>query len=162
MESQAPPNAPTRGVLSFHFGTIWLGARVEEVLGLLDAERIVSLPCQIDGLAGLVAFRGDMVPLLDLARYLGIEMRATAGARYVVVLGRGADRFGILVPELPKLLRPRELGEAELSTTDPELGALIASVYQAEGRSVHCLDYWHIFDGIIPTAEPAARSRSRA
>jgi chemotaxis signal transduction protein len=163
MESQAPSNTPTRGVLSFHFGSICLGARIEEVLGLLDADRVVALPRQMEGVAGLVAFRGDMVPLLDLARYLGMEPPAASNACYIVVLGRGADRFGVLVPELPKLLHPRDLGEAGLSTTDPELGALIASVYQAEGRSVHCLNYWHIFDGIIPPAGTAgAGSKFRA
>ena len=156
MEAEAAPKIATRGVLSFNVGNICLGARVEEVSGLLDAERIAPLPRQMDGLVGVVAFRGEMVPVLDLASYLGVDVPRAASARYAVVLGRGADRFGVLVPELPRLLHPRDLGDAELSTTDPELGALIASVYQAEGRSVHCLNYLHIFDSIMPAATSSA------
>ncbi len=157
-------NQATRGLVTFRLGEFGFGVRVEEVGGLVDAERLAPLPRSGRGLAGVVAFRGEMVPVLQLAEYLGLETDTPSGAGYAIVLGRGHDRFGLLVPEMPRLIHAGELRAGEVSEeADGELDGLIESVFQAGDGPYHCLNYWKMFDSIVPprAAAPAGRGARR-
>jgi chemotaxis signal transduction protein len=149
-------NLGTRGALTFRLGDYSFAVRVEEAGGILDAERLAQLPGVCDPVAGVAAFRGEMVPVVDLASYLGIESRAPAGPRYALVLTRGPDRFALLIPEIPKLIPGRELREAPPDSTDSELGDLFESVLENDQDHFHCLNYWRIFETIIPPAGSSA------
>ena len=151
MQSDPSVSIRTRGLLVFPIGELWFGARVEEVAGLIEADRLVPLPGQRDPIAGVVAFRGMMVPTLDLVSFLEGES-ARSATRYAFVITRGHDRFGILVPALPRLVPARELKEAELATPDSEIGSLIDSLYEAGGRLIHCLNYGSVIDSAMPEA----------
>ena len=142
----------TRGVLVIPIGDVLFGARVEEVSGLIDADRLAPLPGQTEPLAGVVAFRGDMVPALDLCAYLDVEPPAGSASRYAIVLARGAERFALLVPRLPRLVPGRELHEGEHTFGDSEIGSLVDCVFKSGPGSepIHCLRFWSIFDSVIP------------
>jgi chemotaxis signal transduction protein len=152
MRSEAPVHDRTRGVLVYSVGGVWFGARVEEVAGLIQAERPTPLPHQRDPLSGVIAFRGTMVPTFEIGSFLGIEPMRSSGQSYALVLTRGSDRFGVVVPEIPRLVPARELHEAEVSTADPELAAMIQSVFESGDMRIHCLNYWSIIESIMPRA----------
>ena len=158
MRSEAPIHDRTRGVLAYSVGGVWFGARVEEVAGLMQAEHPAPLPHQRDPLSGVIAFRGTMVPTFEIGSFLGIEPMMTTGPSYALVLTRGNDRFGVMVPEIPRLLPARELREAELSTADPELAAMIQSIFESGDMRIHCLNYWSIIESIMPRARAATTS----
>jgi len=153
-------NLGTRGALTFRLGDYNFAVRVEEAGGILDAERLAQLPGVADPVAGVAAFRGEMVPVVDLALYLGIDAPATPGPRYALVLFRGMDRFAILLPEIPRLVSGRELREAPPGSADPELGQVLESVLESDQDHFHCLNYWRIFETIIPLAGTAGGSRA--
>ena len=153
-------NLGTRGALTFRLGGIGFAVRVEEAGGLIEAERLAPLPGQSGPLAGVAAFRGEMVPVIDLAAYLEIDAPVPQGQRYALVLSRGMDRFGILIPDLPRLVLGRELREADLPPGDQELGELFESLLETDTEQFHCLNYWRIFETIIPPAGAAASSRA--
>lgn len=140
----------TRGVLVIPIGDVLFGARVEEVAGLIDAERLAPLPGLSGPMAGVVAFRGDMVPALDLCAYLDVEPPAGLASRYAIVLARGAERFALLVPRLPRLVPGRELHEGTHAFGDTEIASLVDCVYRSGSEPVHCLRFWSIFDSVIP------------
>ena len=150
-------NLGTRGALTFRLGDYNFAVRVEEAGGVLDADRLAQLPGVAEPVAGVAAFRGEMVPVVDLAGFLGIE--SLARHRYALVLFRGADRFALLVPEIPRLVAGRDLREAPPEAPDPELSDLFESTLVSEDQDhYHCLNYWQIFESIIPqTAASAAR-----
>ena len=151
----------TRGALTFRLGDYSFAVRVEEAGGVLDAERLAHLPCVAEPVAGVAAFRGEMVPVVDLAAYLGIETHSLSTQRYALVLARGMDRFALLIPEIPRLVPGRELREAPASAVDPELGELFESELETDQDHFHCLNYWKIFDSMIPLSR-AAVSPGRA
>lgn len=154
MRNEAATNHGTRGAIVFPVGDVYFGARVEEVAGLIDADRLAPLPRQHSALAGIVAFRGAMIPVLDLCVVLDFEPPAPGAPRYAIVLARGAERFALLVPALPRLIPARELKEAEVEGGDTELGSMIDTVYRAGETEVHCLDYWKIFESIVSPVNP--------
>jgi chemotaxis signal transduction protein len=158
MRSETAANLRTRGLLAFRVGGFWFSACVEDVAGLLEAARLSPLPRQQEPLAGVLAFRGSMVPAFDLESFLGIERAKPAAPRYAMVLSRGVDRFGVVVPEIPRLISARSLKEAEVSAPDPELAALIESVYESDGETFYCLNYWTIIDSILPATGGPSRA----
>lgn len=128
---------------------------------MIEADHLAPLPRRASGLAGVVAFRGEMVPVLHLASFLGLEAPPAEGAGYAIILTRGTERFGILVPDLPALVPARELRAAEITAeADGELDGLIESVFQAGEAPCHCLNYGRIFDSIVPPAKTAGASRT--
>src|SRR4051812_6897096 len=149
-------NLGTRGALTFRLGDYCFAVRVEEAGGVLDAERLAQLPGVCDPVAGVAAFRGEMVPVVNLAQYLGIESTPSSGSGYALVLTRGMDRFALLVPEIPKLIPGKDLREAPATNTDSELGDLFESVLENDQDQFHCLNYWRIFETIIPPAGATA------
>ena len=161
MRNEAVTNHGTRGAIVFPVGDVYFGACVEEVAGLIDADRLAPLPRQHAALAGVVAFRGGMIPALDLCTVLDFEPASPHAPRYGIVLARGAERFALLVPALPRLIPARELKEVEIEGGDTELGSLLETVYRAGETEVHCLDYWKIFESIVsPDPERAGATRA--
>ena len=144
----------TRGLITFNVGNASYAAPVEVVAGLLDADRISALPGRTGPMAGVVAFRSGVVPVLDLAAALNVEESSAAGA-YVIVLERGTDRFALLVRGMPRLVLSRDAQHRELEA--PELdseddGPAVLAVYEIAGREVLGLDYWCLMDSIAPPA----------
>ena len=140
--------------MTFRYGDFGFGVRVEEVAGMVEADRLAPLPRQLEGLAGVIAFRGDVVPVIHLASYLGLDEGPPApGHGYAIVLSRGTERFALLVYELPRLVAADQLRPAVVSSeADAELDGLIESVFQAKDAPYHCLDYERILDSIVPPA----------
>lgn len=151
----------TRGVLVFPVGEILFGAQVEEVAGLIEADRIAPLPRHRDAVSGVLAFRGSMVPAVDLCDWLGVAGPPGDAPRYGIVLSRGTERFALLIPSIPRLVPGRELKESDESIAEGELATIIGSVYLAGPERIHCLRCWSIFDAVmppVPTGRPDAAS----
>jgi chemotaxis signal transduction protein len=140
----------SRGVLVFTIGGVAFGAHSDDVAGLVEAERLAPLPMQREPLAGIVAFRGEMVPAFDLPSYLGLHAPPGPGGRFALILARGGDRFGVVVPQIPRLVPETELEEAEISSADPELVSTIEAILAHGEQRIHCLNYWSIIESIMP------------
>lgn len=147
----------TRGILVFPVGEILFGTPVEEVAGLIEGDRIAPLPHQGGPVSGVLAFRGSMVPAIDLCEWLGVPGPTGNAPRYGIVLSRGTERFALLIPSIPRLIPGRELKESDESIADGELASIIGSVYLAGSDRIHCLQCWAIFDAVMPPV-PTGRS----
>lgn len=148
----------TRGVLVFPVGEILFGVPVEEVAGLIEADRIAPLPCRNGLVSGVIAFRGTMVPVADLCEWLGVPGPSGDAPRYGVVLSRGTERFTLLVPSIPRLVLGREIKVSDETIADGELAAIIGSVYLAGSDRIHCLRCWAIFDAVMPPVPAGSES----
>jgi chemotaxis signal transduction protein len=158
----------TRGLVVFAVGGEWLAAPVEEVAGMMDADHLAPIPGRGSPMAGVVAFRGGVVPTLDLPAALGAEESAAA-QRYAIVLERGTDRFALLVSGMPRLVPARDLvlrehadlegdqdaGPSESGSEGTARGdePVVLATYEVAGRDVRYLDYWSLMDTV---AAPAA------
>ncbi len=144
----------TRGLITFYVGGTQYAAPVEEVAGLLNADRLSALPGRNGPMAGVVAFRGGVVPVLDLGAALHVE-ESSAVDSYAIILERGTDRFALLVRCMPRLVLSRDVQQRENAAPDPSAerdGPIVLAVYEIAGREVLGLDYWSLMDSIAPPA----------
>ena len=151
----------TRGVLVFPIGEVLFGVPVEEAAGLIEADRIAPLPRQSGAVTGVLAFRGSMIPALDLSVWLGVAGPRAGASRYGVVLSRGTERFAMLLPSIPRLVTGRDLKTSDEAVADGELASVIGAVYDAGAERIHCLRSWEIFDSVMPLV-PAGRPEAAA
>jgi purine-binding chemotaxis protein CheW len=80
---------------------------------------VAPLPGRLDALMGVAAWRGDLLPVLDLRSLLGFGPGAEAGAPTLIVVGHGrpslcvrADGPGAVLTEPAASLRPAPEGLA--------------------------------------------------
>lgn len=149
----------TRGVLVFAVGEVQFGVPVEEAAGLTEADRVAPLPRQSGAVTGVLAFRGSMIPALDLCAWLGVAAPPPGAPRYGVVLSRGTERFAMLLPSMPRLVPGRDLKPSDEAVAEGELASVIGAVYDAGAERIHCLRSWEIFDSVMP---PVSAGRQEA
>lgn len=73
---------------------------VREVRSLGELLPVPLAPAQ---LLGLVQLRGQMLPVLDLVRLLGLTAHVAGGAQRLLVIGREAPAFGVPATEVNAL-----------------------------------------------------------
>ncbi|MDE2616930.1 MAG: chemotaxis protein CheW [Burkholderiales bacterium] len=88
----------------FFIGHLGLMIRYEDGSELSDMPATYQLPNAPDWFTGIANLHGLLVPVFDLASYLGIEHQPSAKPM-LLVLGHGADAAGVLIDGLPLRLR---------------------------------------------------------
>lgn len=103
-------------------------------------------------LAGLLAYRGSILPAVDLC--IRVEGRPTAGllsSRIVVVKRASGDprhAYGILSENVTEV---RQLADAEVVRVEAEIAEYVAGTIMSDGQIIHLLD----LDSVLPRREPA-------
>ncbi len=88
----------------FRIGELQLMIRYEDSSELSEMAAMHRLPNAPDWFCGIANLRGKLTPVLDLARYLGVEPRPDA-KRMLLVLAHGANATGVVIDGLPERLR---------------------------------------------------------
>lgn len=101
-------------VASFHIGRHWLGVKARDVVEAVDLEGLKPSAKQAgDGLlAGYKLYEGQPVPVLRLARLLGIPDASAQGQQIVIVRAAGRT-LGLVVDALGQI---PEVAETELQS----------------------------------------------
>ena len=89
----------------FRLGDLALMIRYEDGSSLTDLPATRRLPNSPAWFVGMANLNGTLIPVFDLAHYLGVD--ATAAVKpMLLVLGHGEDAAGIVIDGLPQRLRP--------------------------------------------------------
>jgi chemotaxis signal transduction protein len=88
----------------FRIGDLHLMIRYEDGSELSEIPVIHRMPSAPDWFCGVANLHGKVVPVFDLARYIGVEPASDA-KRMLLVLSRGADAAGVVIDGLPVRLR---------------------------------------------------------
>lgn len=123
MEQRVRHVPQARGLVIFTSCDRAFAASSDDVAGMLDAEPLAPLPGRGAPMAGVLAFRGSVVPTVDLAVALGAEEPRRPG-RYAVVFQRGTDRFALLVEAMPRLVGGRDVVLVERAAPPPGPSAM--------------------------------------
>jgi chemotaxis signal transduction protein len=92
----------------FRIGELRLMIRYEDAGELSEMTAIRQLPNAPDWFCGITNLNGKLIPVFDLASYIGIDPDPDA-KQMLLVLSRGSDATGVIIDGLP--VRLRWLGE---------------------------------------------------
>lgn len=118
----------------FHIGHLGLMIRYEDGSELSDLPKTYRLPNAPDWFVGVANLHGLLIPVFDLARYLGISHQSDAKPM-LLVLGHGADAAGMVIDGLPLRLRFRDSDRAEDAPVPAALEGCVTQTYWASERT---------------------------
>lgn len=127
---------------------------VEHVLEAAGLGRVRAVPGARRELLGIRTLRGQILPVVDLARLLGVH-RTAPPTRLLVAEARGF-RVGFAIDEvngigdLGDLAEPGETGELGMPAEGAESG-LLAGATLSDGELVGVLDVPRVFDSLDGT-----------
>ena len=91
----------------FRIGSVGLMIGHEDGSELTEMPTLYDLPHAPAWFMGMANLHGNMVPVFDLASYLGIEkqpVQREVARRMLLVLGHGAEAAGVMIDGLPQRL----------------------------------------------------------
>jgi purine-binding chemotaxis protein CheW len=135
--SRAPEAPDGLEVLAFEVAGERYALELAEVVQVIDARAVATLPGAPRWLLGAVTARMGPVPVLDLRQRLGLEGGGLADAAQVIVVDHQGVAFGIAVERLQgRLLVPRAglaAGTGPIRWVAPDRLALLDLARIAEG-----------------------------
>ena len=118
----------------FQIGHLGLMIRYEDGSELSDLPVSYRLPNAPAWFTGVANLHGLLVPVFDLAAYLGIEHRSGTKPM-LLVLGHGPDAAGIVIDDLPLRLRFQAVDRADDAPVPPALDGCVSETYWAADRT---------------------------
>ncbi|EAR10095.1 chemotaxis protein CheW [Reinekea blandensis] len=121
--------------LTFQAGQETLAIAILDVKEIIEIEAITRVPMMPDFICGIINLRGQVVPVIDLARRLGRDASVTTKKSCIVLVEvhhQGSSQFiGMMVDEVNEIL---EIDEQH-TQPPPEFGTDIRTDFiQAMGR----------------------------
>jgi two-component system chemotaxis sensor kinase CheA len=166
VEVETVPGVGTKFIIQLPLTLAIISALLVEVAGHTYAiplgsvvESLKLRPAEVHHISGREALRirERIVPLVRLAELFGLAAPEQEGARYVVILGRGDKRVGLVVDHL------KGQQEVVIKALDPSIAGaglgLAGATIMGDGRVVLILDVTALFEGrrapLAGRAEPA-------
>ena len=118
----------------FQIGHLGLMIRYENGSELIDLPQVFSLPNAPDWFIGIANLHGTLVPVFDLALYLGVEHLSDAKPM-LLVLGHGMESAGVVIDGLPSRLRFDATERAEGAPVPMALEGCVTETYWASDRT---------------------------
>jgi purine-binding chemotaxis protein CheW len=127
-------------VIAFTLGGELHGCDIQLVEEVVNRRRVHPLPDMPARLLGILRLRGELVPVLDVARMLDLELAGGEAQGSVLVLALGDTRVGIAVDAAEDVLTltPADYRPAPLS--GGERDQFVVGVARLGGRLLNLLD----------------------
>ena len=127
--------------------------KVREVIRIPPITRAPDMPAAVEGMASL---RGTLVPVIDLAKYVGVEATGTRGV--MIVAEYNGQIMGFLVGAVDNILRlDWSAMRAPPDIINGRLGGLITAVTELpDGRLIMMLDVEAILDATLGGSDERA------
>lgn len=122
---------PTLDCLAFFLGEERFALRLQEVEGIIRVPTITPIPGVHPAVLGAVARHGEVLPILDLRRMLGMQEAPPSPESRVVIARHGEIRAGLLVDRVEDIVT---VPEPLLRSAPSPGGEAMASFLQALAR----------------------------
>jgi len=86
----------------FKIGKEDFGIEIDQVVEILNTQKVYALPELPDFLSGVITVRGEVVPLLDLRKRFGIT--AAEERELIIIVRYDVEKIGLLVDEIKEII----------------------------------------------------------
>jgi len=111
LESDAV-ESPLQQYLSFRLNEEWYAVSVSQLVEILPPPKITRVPSVPDHILGVINLRGEVLSVIDLKRFFGLDPGDPGADHVIVVVEYGGVRTGLLVDSIGDLVN---LASGELS-----------------------------------------------
>jgi len=137
-------------ILIFKLGNQLWGMDIRYVKEVVKVKQYTEIPNAPMHVLGVFNLRGQIVPLLNLASILGVNLEGKSKA---IVLELDDEAFGVIVEEVLGVIR---ISESSIEPPPPNAGDYIRGVIKHEDTLVNVIDIEKIIEHISYT-EAVAR-----
>ncbi|GBF32275.1 CheW protein [Desulfocucumis palustris] len=81
------------------------GIDIDSVLEIIRMESIVQVPGTPHFIEGIINLRGRIVPVMDLARWFGLEASEITSSSRIIIVEAGESTVGMIVDSVSEVLR---------------------------------------------------------
>jgi chemotaxis signal transduction protein len=100
---------------------------------LVEVPQYAILPLMPEKVVGLCNLRGNLVPVFDLHKHLGVGKDSSD--RYLIALGAGEGVVGILLESLPYMIRESDcIPTKQMPSLPKKLEDYISGAFKKEGQ----------------------------
>lgn len=92
-------------VVVFHLRDQNYGIDIESVLEIIRMESITRVPGTPVFIEGIINLRGRIVPVMDLAKWFGLEAAAATESSRIIIVEAGGSTVGMIVDAVSEVLR---------------------------------------------------------
>lgn len=129
----APPaGVPTEAFIGFVLGTDEFLLPMDAVREIIMLPAISYLPHAHPAIEGLIALRGEILPVVNMRRTLGLNRGEASPTTRIVVLQVERGRLGIIIDAITEFVHLRENERGSLSQG---MGGNAANLLAAVGRT---------------------------
>ena len=125
---------------TFDVDSLFIGIEINRIQEILRAQPVTPVPLAPSAIRGLMSLRGQIVPVIDLAERLGVQLAQTSEVFNVLI--RTADGpVSLLVDRVGDVVEvPSDAFEPAPDTLRSSLRPLIRGAYKLERRLLLALD----------------------
>lgn len=122
---------PQIRLVTFRVHDMRLGVDILSVVEVLPRTPIHRLPAAPEYLAGVIHWRGHIVPILSVRARFGLPPAEETDRSRIVLTGLGADTIGLLVDEVHQIVR---VSDAEVQPPAAAMAAALAEYFRGVVR----------------------------
>jgi purine-binding chemotaxis protein CheW len=146
-EEEAEAQETRIELLSFTAGDEEFALSVFEVKEIINYQPVTVIPRCPEYIIGVISLRGEIIPVLDLKKRLGIGGAAPGGEPMIVIVAQGDEAAGLLVDGITGMIIIRE-SEVEVTpdVVSPEKAEFFRGVVRSGERLATILNVDRILD----------------
>lgn len=148
-----------REIVTFRLAGEHYGLDIRSMREIVKLAPVTEVPRVPAFVLGVVTVRGQLVPVIDLRRRLGLEVSAPARSSRMIVVLHGGEPYGLVVDEVFKVMRLRDTDIETGERASGGGGAFLAGVARPGDELVVMLDLDAVFRFSIAGARRARRER---
>jgi len=141
VQAQASSSA-TKHVVVFQLGKELYAVSISDVREIVRMQPITPVPSAPDYVEGVVNLRGQVIPVLSLARRLGLPVQPVTSATRIVVVQAGQDTIGMIVDSVVKVahIPEQDIEKPQALTREAAALAYVVGIARAEDRLITLID----------------------
>jgi purine-binding chemotaxis protein CheW len=126
---------------TFDVDSLFIGIQITRIQEILRPQPVTPVPLTSSVILGLMSLRGQIVPVINLAERLGVQMQEGGSEAFNVLIRTADGPVSLLVDRVGDVVEvPLDSFEPAPDTLRPALRSLIRGAYKLEKRLLLALD----------------------
>lgn len=141
--------APTKPLITFYLGQEWYGLEINTLKEIIGIPPITFVPHVPDYVAGIIHYRGEILPLVILKKYIGFADNSYSDKALILVIENKNDKIGLIIDKLAHILEvPLNKIFSPTASLESRVINLLEGETEMDGQLLTIINTHHILGGL--------------